>query len=198
MNKEDTKKYLQMLGHELQEQQVLGQILVADGTVMFLDVRKPQGREDINTYMAYLRGDGPPVERHRNIDTYFGGHGAAIREAASAIATREGLPAGWLHDALKDFFCTQPPHEKWLEYPGLRVFLAPTDYVLAMKIATLDCPQDSEDIKLLAGKLGIANTQDMLTHVAKYVPKQLLTPEMRLCIKQCFEPKRRVSEKAGH
>ncbi len=184
MNREDTKKYLQMLGQELQQRQVTGQILLADGVVMLLDVRKPEGRKDIK---AYLQGDKSAIDIPKSIDAYFGGRGAAVRDAALLIAQQEGLSGDWLQDALVDFFFKQPGNEQWLEYPGLRVFLAPIAYVLAMKVAAAGNQQDIEDIKMLAAKLGITNAQEMLTYVTKYIPEQLLTREMRLRVEQSFE-----------
>jgi hypothetical protein len=184
MNREDIKKYLQMLGLELQKKEVTGQILLADGVVMLLDVRKPKIRKDID---AYLKGDKTAIHIPNDIDSHFGGGGTAIREAAKDIASGEGLPDNWLQDALKEFFFTQPVHEKWLEYPGLRVFLAPAAYVLAMKVAAPDCSQDIEDMKVLAGKLQISTAQDMLALVKRYIPQQLLTTEMRQRVRKSFK-----------
>ena len=183
MTRDDIKKYLQMLGQELQKQEVTGQILLAHGVVMLLDVRKPKIRKDID---AYLKGDKTAIHVPKDINAYFGGEGTAIREAAASIANSESLPDSWLHDALKEFFFTQPAHEKWLNFPGLRVFLAPAEYVLAMKIATAGSPQDIEDIKVLAGKLGIENAQDMRSHVTRYIPRHLLTGEMWSRVNQVF------------
>jgi len=184
VNREDIKKYLRLLGKELQQKQVTGQILLADGIVMLLDVRKPEGRKDIK---AFLQGDKSAIDIPKSIDAYFGGKGAAVRNAALVIAQQEALSSDWLEDALVDFFFKQPVDEQWLEYPGLRVFLAPRAYVLAMKVAAAGNQQDIEDIKTLAAKLGITNAQEMLTYVTKYIPEQLLTQEMRLRVKQSFE-----------
>ncbi len=184
MNREDIKKYLQMLGQELQQRQVMGQILLADGLMILLDVRKPEGRKDIK---AYLQGDKSAIDIPKSIDAYFGGRGATVRDAALVIAEREGLSRDWLHDTLVDFFFKQPGNEQWLEYPGLRVFLAPRAYILAMKVAAAGSPQDIEDIKTLAATLGITNAQELLTYVTKYVPEQLLTQEMRSRVEESFE-----------
>jgi hypothetical protein len=189
MNREDIKKYLQMLGLELQKQEVTGQILLAEGVVMLLDVRKP--KVDTGGYIAYLKGEGPAIDTHNDINSHFGGGGAAIREAAMSIASSEGLPDSWLYNALKEFFFTQPSHEKWLEYPGLGVFLAPAAYMLAMKVAAPDCSQDIEDIKVLAGKLQVSTAQDMLALVKRYIPQQLLTAEMRQRVRESFKPYKR-------
>ena len=88
MNREDIKKYLQMLGLELQKQEVTGQILLADGVVMLLDVRKPKIRKDID---AYLKGDKTAIHIPSDIDSHFGGGGTAIREVAMGIASSQIL-----------------------------------------------------------------------------------------------------------
>ena len=77
MNREEIKRHLQMLGQELQKKEVTGQILLAEGVVMLLDVKKPEESKDINAYLAYLKGEGPPVERRKDIDVRFGKRGAA-------------------------------------------------------------------------------------------------------------------------
>jgi hypothetical protein len=99
-----------LLGQELQQKQVTGQILLADGVVMVLDVRKPEGRKDIK---AYLQGDKSAIDIPKSIDAYFGGKGAAVRDAAVLIAQQEGLPRDWLEDVLVDFFFKQPGNEQW-------------------------------------------------------------------------------------
>src|SRR5207247_535427 len=120
-----------------------------------------------------------------DIEAYFGGHGGAIREAVAHIATHEGLPDNWLNAALNAIFSSPLSHQKWLEYPGLRIYLSPPDYMLAMKVAT-SYRQDTEDVKILAEKLHISNAQEMLALITRYIPEQLLTPEMRSLVEQSF------------
>ena len=82
MNKEDIEKYLRMLGEELQKRQVTGEILLVGGAVMLLEV----GNREIT----------------KDIDAYFDPKQAtAIRDAATVIAKREGLPGDWLNDAAR-------------------------------------------------------------------------------------------------
>jgi hypothetical protein len=186
VNKEDSKKYLQMLGQELQKKQVTGEILVADGIIMLLDVGKSE-EPNIDAYMAYLRGDNPAFQRRNSIDDYFEGNGSAIQEVAMNIANQEHLTGSWLNHAIREIFFTQPFQEKWIEYPGLRIYLSPSDYVLAIKIAIARNPHEIDDIKILAGKLHLENAQDILALITKYIPDQLLTPKMRLIIEQAFK-----------
>jgi hypothetical protein len=176
MSRKEILKYLRMLGQELQKRQVTGEVLVADGVVVLLDIEKPE----VSNIDAYLAGN---FEIPKGFDAYFSGRGTAICEAAATLAGREGLTADWLNRAVKKLFFSQSSREKWVEYPGLRVYRAPSDYVLAMKIAT-EGHQDNESIKALTKKLRISNTQDVQALVTRYVPEQLLGPEMRLIIEQ--------------
>ncbi len=177
MNRGEIQKYLRMLGQELQKRQVMGEILVADEVMVLLDIGKPE----VSNIDAYLAGY---VEIPKGLDAYFSGHGAAIREAAASIAKREGLSANWLDKALKELFYTQSSWVKWVEYPGLRIYHSPSDYAVVMKIATAGSYQDTKDIKTLAKKFRISKAQDMLALISKYVPEQLLVPELRLAIEQ--------------
>ena len=79
MNKEDIEKYLRMLGQELQQRNITGEILLAGGAVMLLKVQNREVTKDI--------------------DAYFNpGQANEIREAARIIADREGLPQDWIND----------------------------------------------------------------------------------------------------
>ena len=167
MNKEDIEKYLRMLGHELQQQQVTGEILLAGGAVMLLVVQNREVTKDIDAYF-------PPEQAE------------IIREAARVIADREGLAYDWLNDGVKGFFYTQPPTQKWAEFPGLRVYFTSLDYLFAMKVVA-GRPQDIDDIKALAPQLNISNAEEALVIVKKYVPEQLLVPRIEYIIEEIFE-----------
>src|SRR5216684_5468058 len=123
-----------MLGQELQKKQLTGEILVADGIVVLLDIKKPE-EPDIDAYMAHLRGDNPAFERRKNVSSYFKENGLAIQEAAMSIANQEHLAASWLNDAIKAIFFTPSFHQEWIEYPGLRIYLSPPDYLLSIMVA---------------------------------------------------------------
>jgi len=167
VNKQDIEKYLRMLGQELQQRQITGEILLADGAVMLLVVQNREVTKDIDAYF-------PP------------GQAKDIREAAEIIARREGLPRHWLNDGVKGFFYTQPPTEIWAEYPGLRVYTTSLDYLLAMKVIS-SRPEDIDDIKALVKKLNIASAQDVLNIVKKYVPEQLFEPRIQYIVEEIFE-----------
>lgn len=167
MNKEDIEKYLRMLGDELQKKHVTGEILLVGGAVMLLEV----GNREIT----------------KDIDAYFDQkYAAAIREAVIVIAKREGLISGWLNDAVKGFFSTQPPNRKWVEYPGLRVYIPSLDYLLVMKVVA-GRPQDVEDAKALIKKLHISNAQEVFALIAKYTKKEKLEVRVQYIVEDLFE-----------
>jgi hypothetical protein len=167
VNKQDIEKYLRMLGQELLQRQMTGEILLAGGAVMLLRVQNREVTKDIDAYF-------PP------------GQADVIRDAAKVVAEREGLADNWINDAVEGFFYTQPPTEEWAEYPGLRVYLTSLDYLFAMKVVA-GRPQDVDDIKALARELNLSNAQEALTVVKKYVPDQLLVPRMQYTVEEIFD-----------
>ena len=167
MNKQEIEKYLRMLGQELLQRQLTGEILLARGAVMLLKVQNREVTKDIDAYF------NPE-------------HAEIIREAIKVIADREGLTYDWINDGVKGFFYTQPPVEQWAEYPGLRIYTPSLDYLLAMKLVA-GRPQDIEDIKALAHELKLSSSEEALAIVKKYVPEQLLVPRIEYMIDEIFE-----------
>lgn len=76
MNKQDIEKYLRMLGQELLQRQVTGEILLVGGAVMLLKVQNREVTKDIDAYFN-------PEQAN------------TIRDAARAVAAREGLSNYW-------------------------------------------------------------------------------------------------------
>lgn len=167
MNKQEIEKYLRMLGQELLKRQVTGEILLVGGAVMLLKVQNCEVTKDIDAYFNPMQAD-------------------VIREAAQVIANREGLTPDWINDGVKGFFYTQPPTERWAEYPGLRVYIPTLDYLFSMKVLA-GRPQDIDDIKALAHELRLSNSQDALEIVKRYIPEQLLVPRIEYMIDEIFE-----------
>src|SRR5437588_11686788 len=155
-----------MLGQELLKQQITGEILLVGGAVMLLKVQNREVTKDIDAYFKPEQAD-------------------RIREAAKAIADREGLPYDWINDGVKGFFYAQPLTERWAEYPGLRVYVPSLDYLFAMKVVA-GRPQDTEHIKSLPHELKLSNTHEVLTLVKKYMPEQSLAPRIEYMIAQSF------------
>jgi Nucleotidyltransferase of unknown function (DUF6036) len=167
VNRDDIEKYLRMLGQELLNHQVTGEILLVGGAVMLLKVQNREVTKDIDAY-------------------FDPGQAELIRQAVRIIADREGLAQDWINDAAKGFFYTQPPTEQWAEYPGLRVYIPSLDYLFAMKVVA-GRPQDIDDIKALASELKLSNAQDALNSVKEFIPERLLVPRIEYIIDEIFE-----------
>jgi hypothetical protein len=181
VEQKDASRYLQKLGRRLQKQKITGEILVLSGITMFLDIKKPRMHADIN---AYLAGDETAQVLPKDIASYFGGDGAALCAAATEIAEQEHLPSDWLRRALQTlFFSDEAIAHQWIEYPGLRAYLATPEYWLAMRVATASKPQDIEEGKIVARSLHIESFDVMLQTIQKYIPEQLCTLEMITAMK---------------
>ena len=165
MDSDEIKRYLQLVGDELQRRNVTGEIVMAGGAVMLLVIRNRQTTKDI--------------------DAYFATNAQEIRDAAQVVAQREHLPDDWLNDGFKGFIYTSPPTTLWLEYPGLRVYYANPDYVLAMK-AVAGRAEDIGDIQALAAHLHLSSAQDVLAIVTRYIPPQYLKVDTQYLIQSLF------------
>ena len=166
MSPEDIVRNLELLGRELEQLGVTGEIINADGAFMLLAIRNRDTTKDI--------------------DAYFVTESQVIREAAAVVAAREGLTPDWLNDSVKGFFYQQPPVELWADYPGLRVYTVSPEYAFAMK-AIAGRPEDIADLEALKQHLRLTNVADALDLVRRYVPQRLLSPRTQYLIETLFE-----------
>ncbi|MDA8066071.1 MAG: hypothetical protein M0031_11350 [Thermaerobacter sp.] len=166
MRRDEVERYLRELAEELSARGREGEILLVGGAAMLLSIGNREATRDLAAYL----GENP----------------SDIREAARAVAARHELPEDWLNDAVKGFFFGTPPQELWAEYPGLRVFVAKPEYVLAMK-AVAGRPQDVQDLVALIQRLGLSSARQALDIVERYVPEGALTPRVRYLLEDLFE-----------
>jgi hypothetical protein len=86
---------------------------------------------------------------------------------------------------VKGFFFSQPPMALWAEYPGLRVYVAQPEYVLAMKAAA-GRPQDIADIEAIAAHLHLTTANEVLGVVTRYIPSEHLSSKTQYLIQSLF------------
>jgi predicted nucleotidyltransferase len=165
MNAQEIQKYLRLLGAELEQRGVTGEIVLVGGAVMLLVIGNRQTTKDI--------------------DAYFVTNAQQIRAAALVVAQRERVSPNWLNDAVKGFFYSQPPTSLWLDVPGLRIYTADPAYILAMKAAA-GRPEDIGDIQALAAHLQLTSAQGILSVVTRYIPSSQLTPRTEYLIQTLF------------
>jgi Nucleotidyltransferase of unknown function (DUF6036) len=161
----EIEENLRRVGHYLDAQGLIGEILLVGGAYMTLVLQQREATKDV--------------------DAYFASHAGAIRQAAAQVAIEKGLPAGWLNDAVKGFLYTQPETTLWLECPGLRVYAPSPSYIFAMK-AVAGRPEDLRDLHALREILGLATAAEGLEIVARYIPGRLLPPRVQYLIEDLF------------
>lgn len=168
MERCEVEKYLQLLGFFLEEQQLTGELLVHDDLLLMLDIRHPEVTQELH---AYIKGDG-----------------AAIKKAAHIVAEHEQLSLDWLHCAVQLLLPSLSSGE-WIEYPGIRIYTAQLEYMLAMGIVACTVrPESSERVvvKQLASLLHLITAEDVTAHVTQFLSEQALTQEMRQTIEMLF------------
>jgi len=121
----------------------------------------------------------------RDVDAVFA-PAAQVRTAAERVAQVHGLSADWLNDAVKGFLPPGVPASRLLmEVPGLRVEVAEPRYLLALKLrAARD--EDVDDVRLLAGLVGITTAQECLALLEAMFPPSILTARLQFFAEEVF------------
>lgn len=123
----------------------------------------------------------------RDIDAVFEPK-LAIYEAAAQVGERRGLPPGWLNDAVKGFLVGDDPGAApIIDLPGLRCMTASPRILLAMKVLAHRVGEDEDDVRLLAGQLGLASADEVLS-VAEEAFGDRLTAAARFFVAELFAP----------
>jgi hypothetical protein len=145
---------LRALDAVLRHDGVVGELHVVGGAVLCLALRaRPSTRE---------------------VDAYFE-PAAAVRRAAARVARDQGVPEGWLNDAVKGFLSPHGTYRPFLELPNLRVMLAQPEYLLAMKCLAFRLgPEfhDEADVRFLLRYLNLERLNDAVTVITRYYPRE--------------------------
>jgi hypothetical protein len=122
---------LEALNAELAIDDVRGEIYLAGGAVMCLVFHSREATKDIDALLV-------PAD--------------ALRKAAEIVGNREGLPPGWLNDAVKGFFSESGRFGIFTELSHLKVFAPHPEYLLAHEV-----PRDAAG-RGVSGSLGCGRT----------------------------------------
>jgi hypothetical protein len=114
----------------------------------------------------------------RDIDALFVPHGVVLEEAR-AVAGEFGLPAWWLNEQASAYVA---PGD---DVKAARVFDRPGLRVLAMKVLAAR-PRDEEDVRLLAGHLGLTTAETVMALTAEIFPDESIPDRARLLIEDLF------------
>ena len=170
MDREEIVGLLTALGARLDARGIVGDLYVVGGAAIAL---------------AY---DGRRATR--DVDAVFVPKNEIYREAAG-LAAEQGLPQGWLNDAVKGFLLGPDPHVTTvLDLPGLRVEVASAQVVLAMKCLAHRIGEDDDDVLLLASALGLTTADSVLDLVVALVGPRLLTPQVQFFVEAVMDAPR--------
>lgn len=125
-------------------------------------------------------------EATRDMDAFFKPT-RIVREAALAVAAKEGVPDTWLNDAVKGFMSRRGDFDPFLDLPNTRVFVAQPAYLLAMKCAAMRLGEefhDLDDVRYLLRYLDISRVDDALAVVTRYFDEERLPPKTRLALEE--------------
>ena len=163
MNAEDIKRYLTELNEELRSMDVKGEICLYGGAVMALAYKARPDTDDVDAIFE-------PVKH--------------IRKAARLVAERNGLPIGWLNNAV-EIFLVEHDRRMLFDLSHLKIYMPPPDYLLAMKVLSARADtMDQDDLKILIKKLKLKNAAEIVAIVKNYYPRKEIKPETRIMIEE--------------
>ena len=166
VNAEDIKRYLSEVNEELRSMDVKGEICLYGGAVMAIAYNARPDTDDVDAVFEPVR---------------------QVRRAARLVAERNGLPIGWLNDAVEIFLAR---HERriLLDLSHLKIYVPPPDYLLAMKVLSARADtMDQDDLKVLIRKLGLKSAAEVFGIVKGYYPRQEIKPETRILIEELLD-----------
>ena len=122
----------------------------------------------------------------RDVDALFKPHGIVL-EAARAVAAELGLPNWWLNEQASSYAAPggDPSAARVFDHPGLRVFAASPEHLLAMK-ALAARPRDAQDIRQLTELLNLHTVADVFALVQDVFPEEEPPARLRLLLEDIF------------
>lgn len=123
----------------------------------------------------------------RDVHALLQPHGAVLAEARS-VATELGLPQWWLNEQASAYVSPagDPAAPLVFDHPGLRVHAASPQHLLAMKVLA-GRRRDADDIRLLAGHLGLTTVEEVLRTCASVFPDEPVPRRSELLLDEMFD-----------
>lgn len=169
MEAEEIKQYLSELNDELRSMEVKGEVCLYGGAVMCLVYNARPSTKDVDAVFEPVR---------------------YIRKAAGRVAEAHGLRKDWLNYAVRMFLV---PHERRIlfDFPHLKIYVPPPDYLLAMKtLAARANTDDRNDIEFLIDRLSLQSAGQVFEIVKSYYPRKQVNPTTQFLIEEIFERRR--------
>lgn len=122
----------------------------------------------------------------RDVDATFVPHGVVLEEA-ERVADDLGLPRWWLNEQATVYISGKddPGKRRVFDHPGLRVMAASPEHVFAMK-ALAARTRDVDDLRLLAGILGIETAEEALRICTSFFPDDPVPERTKMVLEDLF------------
>ncbi|HEY1003212.1 MAG TPA: hypothetical protein VGD83_26575, partial [Streptosporangiaceae bacterium] len=122
----------------------------------------------------------------RDVDSLFVPHGVVLEEAGN-VARDLGLPPWWLNEQASVYISGKddPGKRRVFDHPGLRVTAASPRHVFAMK-ALAARTRDIDDLRLLAGIIGVESAETALQICAEFFPGEEVPPRAAAVLRELF------------
>lgn len=123
----------------------------------------------------------------RDIYAVFKPHGIVLEEAR-IVADELGLPDWWLNEQASTYVAPDgdPTAPRVFDHPGFRVAAASPEHLLAMKVLAAR-RRDSDDIRFLLRRLGLASVDEVLALCADVFPDEPVPDRARLILEDALE-----------
>jgi hypothetical protein len=110
-----------------------------------------------------------------------------VLEEARNVAQALGLPPWWLNEQASAYVSNKndPGKREVFDHPGIRVMAASPEHVFAMK-AFAARGRDEDDLRALAGIIGVSTVQAALDVCSSFFPDDDLPPRSRAMLEDIF------------
>lgn len=166
MNNEEIETLLRQLSERLVARGLVGEVALYGGAAMVLAHRARISTKDVDAVFV------PKQE---------------IYQAVAEVAAAAGVEKDWLNDAVKGFLSENNEILPLRDYPGLKVFVAVPEYLLAMKCMSMRLGRDDTDladVRFLMNHLGLRDAAQVLDLVCRYYPEDRIPAKTRFAIEE--------------
>ncbi|MGH8931222.1 MAG: DUF6036 family nucleotidyltransferase [Egibacteraceae bacterium] len=164
MDREEILDALHEVGQGLLRQGLQGDLYVVGGAAIALAYNTRRVTRDIDAVFEPKR---------------------QIYAAAAVVAADRGLDADWLNDSVKGLLRGPDPYRTSVfDLPGLRVEAASPQMLLALKVLAHRINEDRDDVRLLAGMLGLGDADQVLDHAERLLAPLRLTIAAQLFVEE--------------
>ncbi len=166
LDQDKIESLLGQLSARLVERGMVGEVALYGGAAMVLAHRARLSTKDVDAVFV------PKSE---------------VYHAAHEVAEEAGIERDWLNDAVKGFLSEKNDVLPLRDYPGLKVFVAAPEYLLAMKCLSMRLGRDETDladVRFLMERLGLKDATQVLELVGRYYPEDRIQPKTRFAIEE--------------